>query len=328
MMKLSIIVPIYNVEQYLQKCVDSLLNQDIPLSEYEIILVDDGGKDKCPQICDDYAAVHENIRVVHRENGGLSAARNNGIEVARGKYIQFVDSDDYLEPNVLRGLIEQMEQDRLDVLRYDYQDVRLKGDGQYEVFQPNKSPHYVDRRREVVDGETYLNERMSGYACYAWQYVIKRELTDMFMPGIYFEDTEWTPRMLMKAKRVGSTSTIVYNYFWREGSITKAYNKEHIRKKIESLLNVNISLLNLLPKAKDKRWINGCIADNVYAILNNVAAYDYESVAHWIDRLKKDHMLPLQGYKIRKMTKFRYGIINMSPRLYCWLRHIRMKYLR
>ena len=91
MIKLSIIVPIYGVEQYLRKCVDSLLNQDILSTEYEIILVEDGGHDKCPQICDDYAAAHDNIRVVHRKNGGLSAARNSGIEIARGEYIMFVD---------------------------------------------------------------------------------------------------------------------------------------------------------------------------------------------------------------------------------------------
>ena len=80
--KLSIIVPIYKVEQYLRKCVDSLLTQDY--SDYEIILVDDGSPDACPQICDKYAAEHDNIRVIHRENGGLSAARNSGIKVANG----------------------------------------------------------------------------------------------------------------------------------------------------------------------------------------------------------------------------------------------------
>ena len=87
MIKLSIIVPIYNVAPYLRMCVASLLDQDIPSSVYEIILVDDGGHDKCPQICDDYAATRENIRVVHRDNGGLSAARNSGIEVAQGEYV-------------------------------------------------------------------------------------------------------------------------------------------------------------------------------------------------------------------------------------------------
>ena len=104
-MKLSIVVPIYKVEPYLRKCVDSLLNQDLPTEDYEIILVDDGSPDCCGEICDEYASKYGNIRVIHRENGGLSAARNSGIEIAQGKYIQFVDSDDYLEPNVLKTLV-------------------------------------------------------------------------------------------------------------------------------------------------------------------------------------------------------------------------------
>ena len=190
MIKLSIIVPVYNVEQYLHKCVDSLLAQDIPLTDYEIILVDDGSPDECPQICDEYAATYDNIRVVHRENGGLSAARNSGIEVAHGEYVMFVDSDDYIEPNVLSGLIEQVERDNLDVLRYRLQYVNP----QYEVYNPYKSDPFKgnDYSKKTTDGITFLNMRMNT-ACYAWAFVFKRELIDgcIFTPGIYFEDTDW-----------------------------------------------------------------------------------------------------------------------------------------
>lgn len=333
-MKLSFIVPVYKVAPYLCKCVDSLLAQDY--EDYEIILVDDGSPDECPQICDSYVDIFDHIRVVHRENGGLSAARNSGIAAAKGEYLCFVDSDDYWEKNVLGGLMEQIEREQLNVLRYDYQNVRVV-DGEYEVFEPNKSPRKVDRDLEVVDGERYLNTRM-GYGCYAWQFIIKRSLIVesresivdrqdcLFKEGIYFEDTEWTPRMLVRAKRVGSTQTVVYNYFWRDGSITKAYTKEQVRKKVDSLYQVNLSLQQLLPLVSDSRWLNGCMADNVYAMLNNVAAYAYEAVPSWIDRLKKDKMLPLHGYKIRKMTMLRYGMINMCPRIYCWMRKMRKKH--
>ena len=172
-MKLSVIVPIYGVEQYLHKCVDSLLDQDIPSSDYEIILVDDGGHDKCPQICDDYAAAHENIRVVHQENGGLSAARNSGIEVAQGEYIMFVDSDDYIEPKVLKELIEQVERDNLDVLRYRLQYVTP----QYEVYNPYKSDPFKgnDYSDVPTDGVSFLNSRMNTQ-CYAWQFILRLDL--------------------------------------------------------------------------------------------------------------------------------------------------------
>ena len=353
MMKLSFIVPVYNVAPYLRKCVDSLLAQDY--DDYEIILVDDGSIDESGKICDEYAASplsaigtspfskadHSTIpiRVIHQANTGLSAARNTGIRVANGAYLCFVDSDDYWEENVLASLMAQIEGEELDVLRFDYRNVRVVDAKhldaehtdarrlEYEVFEPNKTPRYVDRRDDIVDGETYLNTRMS-YACYAWAYIVRREIVPEFKEGIYFEDTEWTPRMLVKAKRVNAVHKAVYNYFWRSGSITKAYSREHIQKKIQSLILVNLSLQNLLQIVNDKRWVNGCIADNVYSILNNVAAYDYGAVFQWIHTLKENNMLPLCGYNVRRITMLRYCIINISPYLYCWLRHIRIKYLR
>ena len=168
-MKLSIIVPIYKVEQYLCKCVDSLINQDLPSGVYEIILVDDGSPDRCGEICDEYAASHSNVKVIHRENGGLSAARNSGVDVAQGQYIQFVDSDDYLEPNVLGNLVRKMEEDELDILRFNYQNV----DEEYKIFEPYKVDKlFVDYKDKVCGGITFLTERL-GYGCYAWQFIIK-----------------------------------------------------------------------------------------------------------------------------------------------------------
>ncbi len=273
MVKLSIIVPIYGVEQYLRKCVDSLLAQDLPSSEYEIILVDDESPDACPQICDEYAAAHENIRVIHRENGGLSAARNSGIEIAQGDYLMFVDSDDYIEPNVLGKLMAQVERDNLDVLRYRLQYVRVRSESmselvneaEYEVYNPYKSDPFKDNdySEEVTDGVTFLNTSMST-ACYAWAFIIKRDLiysdqtstinnqtlenitsnikhqtsNILFTEKIYFEDTDWTPRMLVKAKRVASTNTVVYNYLQREGSITKAVNRSKQQKVLDDKMRL------------------------------------------------------------------------------------------
>lgn len=335
---LSFIVPVYNVAPYLRKCVDSLLAQDY--SDYEVILVDDGSTDGSGAICDEYASpIFINsltrsviIKVIHQANGGLSAARNAGLNVAKGDYVCFVDSDDYWEENMLGGLVKQIEQEKLDVLRFEYRNVNER----YEIYEPNKHPHQVDTSSEVVYGEAYLNNRM-GYECYAVVFIIRRRLLVddsyidggcFFTEGIYFEDTEWTPRMILRAQRVNATQKIVYNYLTRTGSITKSYDKEHIKKKIESLMKVNISLQSLLSKVKDGSWIRGCMADNTYCILNNAAAYDYKSVSYWIREIKKNNMLPLCGYKVRKMTMLRYGMINFSPRLYCWLRHIRMHYLK
>lgn len=322
-MKLSIVVPIYKVESYLRKCVDSLLDQDLPKENYEIILVDDGSPDRCGDICDEYASKYGNIRVVHRKNGGLSAARNSGIEIAQGKYIQFVDSDDYLEPNVLKALVEKMETDNLDILRFNYQNVNEK----YEEIHPNKNPKpFVDYRDEICDGITFLNERL-GPACYVCQFILKRELLldkkKYFKEGIYFEDVEWTPRVLTAANRVASESKIIYNYLVRQGSITKAKTLEKKRKVIDDKIFL-IELLNsqMADKA-DKRWYEGMIAGTVISLLGAIVADLYDERRKYIKKLKELAVFPLSDYHLNSGGLRKRRLINLSPELYCLV--IRLK---
>ena len=331
-MKLSIIVPIYNVAPYLRKCVDSLLTQDI--SDYEIILVDDGSTDNSGAIADEivraamgngqWAIDNESnrpmLRVIHQANAGLSAARNTGIATAQGEYIMFFDSDDYLQPNVLGALMEQVEREHLDVLRFDYQNVRQTEAGEYEVFQPNKYPHQVDTCREVVDGETYLDERM-GYACYACQFVINRELTGTFTPGIHYEDTEWLPRMMLAAKRVNSTPIVVYNYLVRQGSITQAQgNKVKLRKNVNDFLFVIESLSKQITKHPSCQWLHRMISSMAVGVLTRVAISFYDERKEYIHRLQELNVFPMVIADQGKTYARRAWIINLlGARVYCWL---------
>ena len=338
-MKLSIIVPIYNVAPYLRKCVDSLLAQDI--SDYEIILVDDGSTDDSGAIADEivkeaignrqWAIENETnrqspiansptLRVIHQENAGLSAARNTGIAAATGDYIMFVDSDDYLQPNVLGALMEQVEREHLDVLRFDYQNVRQTEAGEYEVFQPNKYPHQIDTCREVVDGETYLDERM-GYACYACQFVINRELTGTFTPGIHYEDTEWLPRMMLAAKRVNSTPIVVYNYLVRQGSITQAQdNKEKLRKNVNDFLFVIESLSKQMTKHPTCQWLRRMISSMTVGVLTHVAMSFYDERKEYLRRLQELKVFPLEIADQGKTYARRAWIIKLlGAKIYCWL---------
>lgn len=324
---LSIVVPIYNVERYLHKCVDSLLAQDIPSSEYEIILVDDGSPDACPAICDQYAADHDNIRVVHCENGGLSAARNSGIEVANGEYIMFVDSDDYIEPNVLKGLLVQVERDNLDVLRYRLQYVNQ----QYEVYNPYKRDPFKgnDYSSEPTDGVTFLNSRLST-ACYAWAFVIKRDLiysplssldSCLFTEGIYFEDTDWTPRMLCRAKRVASTNTVVYNYLVREGSITNAVNRSKQKKVLDDKMRL-IGVLqqqasDLFKSGRYNIWYSRMIADTVISIIGMLSMDFYQEKDPYLKRLKELDIFPIHS------RKWKARLVNLAPRLAVELLHLK-----
>lgn len=316
----SIIVPIYNVERYLHKCVDSLLSQDLPSSEYEIILVDDGSLDACPQICDEYERMFDNIRVVHQQNGGLSAARNSGIQVAQGKYVMFVDSDDYLQKNVLGALIEQMESQQLDVLRYNYYNVHEDG----SVFEPHKNPKpYFDYSSEVVDGETFLNDRL-GFACYACQFLIRRELLDgcTFTPGIYFEDTDWTPRMLLTAKRVASTELVVYHYLWREGSITLPTSPEKKQKILDDRMKLLHGFQVQRKLVTDDRWFKWHTASLVITLLSTIASYSRAKRDTYIREIQSLNVFHLTTYRAVGNNKYKIRLANISPSLYCKLMRI------
>ena len=122
---ISIVVPVYKVEKYLNRCVDSILNQTY--TDFECILVDDGSPDKCGQICDEYAELDKRIRVIHKENGGLSDARNVGIDAAKGEYILFVDSDDWIHPQLIELTLKIIIKEKADVVSYDYKKVNNAG---------------------------------------------------------------------------------------------------------------------------------------------------------------------------------------------------------
>lgn len=313
MLKLSVIVPCYKVEQYFRKCVDSLLNQDLPKDEYEIILVDDGSPDGCPAICDEYANTYDNVKVIHRKNGGLSAARNSGIEVAQGKYVQFVDSDDYLEANVLKSLVEKVEADNLDILRFNYQIVNER----YEVFEPNKeSKPFVDYIDEVCNGLVFLTEHL-GFGCYAWQFILRRDLLEncVFKEGVYFEDIDWTPRLLLKASRVTSTDLMVYDYLIREGSITQSVDEKKKRKVLNDLFLSICSLQELMKEVGDKRWFLGMVSQVTLSLCSYVVDHFYESSHEVIEQLKMKDVFPLTKYHATRSNKLKIRILNVSPYL-------------
>lgn len=320
-MLLSVIVPVYNVEQYLRKCIDSLLTQDLSPQEYEIILVDDGSTDRGGAICDEYAKWHPNVRVIHQQNGGLSMARNRGADAAEGKYIQFVDSDDYLEHNVLKALVENMESNGLDVLRFNYRNVN----GRYEVVEPNKDPkRFVNYSDEICDGLTFLNERL-GPACYACQFLVRRELLVdcKFKEGVYFEDTEWTPRMLLKANRAASTDMLVYNYLVREGSITQSVDEKKKRKVLDDKMQLIDALKTQMQQVEDKRWFEGMIAQTVISIISYVATNYYSNRKEILKALAEKDIFPLSTYQANQTGVRKIRWANLSPGLLCFMLHLK-----
>jgi len=361
-MKLSIIVPIYNVAPYLRKCVDSLLQQDY--DNYEIILVDDGSTDGSGALADSLATSPSNhlatsplafshspkIRVIHQPNQGLSGARNTGIKAATGEYIEFLDSDDYLQPNMIGRLMAQIERDNLDILRFKYQHVRLVQSpftndhspitSYYEPYNPYKTDPYAfdDYSEEPTDGLTFLNERM-GTACYAAMFVLRRSLLinedgtekNFFTPDIYFEDTDWLPRVLMQAKRVASTHLVYYCYLMREGSITHAVSREKQQKLLEDKMKLVKAMIGYKAKwqggetvrRRDDSWFDRMIAATVVSICGMLAGDFWSEKRKYLSNLSSMHIYPLCSARTNRFIKRKIAIINLNANIGVCLLHLK-----
>lgn len=227
-MRFSIIVPIYKVEEYLSQCVDSLLCQDY--DNFEVILVDDGSPDNCPGICDAYAEKDARIKVVHKKNGGLSDARNAGIEVANGDYLCFVDSDDYWDDtSALSKLADNLGVYKSDVCQY-----------YHKIYESTSNSIKVlpDRKLSSFNGlstENLLTELVKkGYIFIsAWATVISREYllkhNLFFKVGIKTEDLEWAMRLFVTNPKITFINDVFYVYRKnRPGSITATVDYRHL----------------------------------------------------------------------------------------------------
>lgn len=218
---LTVVVPVYNVEKYLCKCVDSILNQTLPVDE--IILVDDGSKDKSGSIADDYAEKYDKIKVMHQENSGLSAARNTGIESATREYITFVDSDDYIAPTMYEVLMEKLKKDNADIsisgVWYEQED------GEKYTPYPADITKVWNKTESLIQLNSYQYFNMS--FCDA---IFKRNLFEMtaygegklrFPDGKLCEDFYLMHRIVARAEKVTYISTPFYHYVQRGNSISR-----------------------------------------------------------------------------------------------------------
>lgn len=212
---ISVIVPIYKVEQYLRRCVDSLLRQSY--RNFELILVDDGSPDGCGGICDAYAGKDSRVRVIHKENGGLSDARNAGLQIARGKYIAFVDSDDWVAPDYLEKLLNGLTETGADICECSI--LRTGEEKMQTVPTENTPPKVYDTvealRQLIQDGVFHQ---------YVWNKLYRRQtLEGIFFPeGKTNEDEFWTYQVFGRANAVARIEAPLYYYFQRPGSIMGA----------------------------------------------------------------------------------------------------------
>lgn len=225
-MKFSIILPIYKVQQFLRPCVDSILSQSF--QDFEIILVDDGSPDECPQICDEYASNSSRVKVIHQKNSGQAAARNAGLAMADGDYIVYVDSDDFfIDSNVLQKIADASITNP-DIIHYKFVEW-FESDGHiancyfdYKVATEGRT--LAEIYCDLIDKDAYYNS--------AWSKAIKRNILlengIRFHEGIVGEDNEWYYHVVLAAKSVVLIDEPLYVYRRRQGSTTTTANRKHL----------------------------------------------------------------------------------------------------
>ena len=235
-MKYSVIIPVYNSEKYLRKCIDSILAQKY--KDFEIILVDDESKDLSAKICDDYAQKDNRVKVIHKTNGGTADSRNVGIRAASGDYIMFVDNDDYWKrKNTLEDIDCQLNESHADVLMYDTMEY---WENENRFTQSGKTC----KRQEIVNQpkEYALKTVIEHVILYraVWAKVVKRQLIVdhnlLFEKGIRNEDTEWTAKMLLCAESYDWYEKVFYVY--RKGTGEAQTDKRVTFKEVNDLKNI------------------------------------------------------------------------------------------
>ena len=221
-MKLTVIIPVYRVEDTLNRCVESVLSQTV--NDMEVILVDDGSPDNCPDMCDEWASRDSRIRVIHKTNGGLSDARNAGLDIATGDFVTFVDSDDYLSPDTYAPLMEKAA--TCDILEFSIAN-RLQ----------LQERCYDDVNQYWLDTQAYAHT-------YAWNKIYRRTLFDniRYPKGKIFEDVYTLPLLLRQTQRVITTNHGFYHYTTNQQGITATADGRGLAMLLEAHLTSDMPI--------------------------------------------------------------------------------------
>lgn len=278
--RISVIVPVYNVEPYLNQCVASITAQTY--QNLEIILVDDGSPDRCGAMCDDYARRDARIRVIHKPNGGLSDARNAGMDIAAGRYIGFVDSDDYIHAEMLEVLYRLAEQEQAEISVC----------GVWDCYEGSCTPQYAGEQEQFCCDSveamrlTLRGGKMPGCI---WNKLIRRDILEglRFRTGKTYEDAFFTPELFFRAKRIAVTTQPLYYYWHREGSITAEAFRTRSMDVIEAYQYTYAYLQEkcpkLLPEAEFRvQWAHFVVLDKMIAAGNYRDLPQYPQVVGYL----------------------------------------------
>ena len=313
---ISVIVPIYGVEKYLNKCVESLVNQTY--SNLEIVLVDDGSPDNCGKICDEWAEKDTRIKVVHKENGGLSDARNAGLAVATGAYVSFIDSDDYVELTFIEKLYTALSQNNADIAecatRYvtetgEELKVREATDGIYEP---------------IIALEKLVQEK--GLYQTVWNKLYTKEVVGdiLFAKGKYNEDEFWTYKIFDRANKIVSVSDVLYNYLQRGSSIIGVgYNIRRLDG-VDALFE-RMQYLSKYPELKDllcQNFVLGCLWHLQSVMRTLKGEQKKQTVKKIVSMIKATPKVKKKDLTVTGKYKFWYKFFRTTPKLCAKIRNV------
>lgn len=235
-MKVSVVVPVYNVENYIEKCIDSILVQSF--KDFELIIVDDGSTDKSGELAEKYLS-DSRVQVLHKENGGLADARNYGIHKAGGEYICFIDSDDWVEPQYIEHMLKIAEENDADVVVCDFK----RNTGDEAIVQPQKDEIVLETGEQAIDN--IYSARYVRYVV-AWNKLYKRSIFDQveYTAGMIHEDEAIIGHIYCIAKKVVRTDMVLYNY--RVSNDSSIMSKKYSLKRLDILkaMEMRMSLFN------------------------------------------------------------------------------------
>ena len=298
--KFSIIVPVYNTEKYLKRCLDSIKSQSF--KDYEVIIVNDGSTDNSSDIISKYP-----YKVINQENQGLSMARNNGVKEASGEYLIFLDSDDYIEKDLLKEIDKSLSNNP-DLVRYQIKEVFDNEDNINYEETPFDNKNGVDAFKFIINYHFVEN---------AWAYAIKREFylkeKFSFKKGTYHEDFGLIPLIIIKSKLVNSINYVGYCYYQRDGSIMNSSDYSKTKKKVKDFYNHYLYLTKEINKTKlDKTYFMSFISNSLILKITELKGKDYKDA---LIRLKKDKVFDnlLNDTFLRKIKK---TLVRISPKLY------------
>ena len=308
MAEVSIIVPVYQVENYIRQCIDSILVQTF--TDFELILVDDGSKDKSGQICDEYAVLDQRVKVIHKENGGLSDARNCGMDQAVGNYFMFVDSDDYIAPTMLEYLYKALMNKEADIAVCNF----------LHFFEEDRKRDFsTNIQSEVLSGAEIFysrkNERVYGIWTVAWNKLYKRETLGnvRFRFGKYHEDEFWANDIYQMDIKVVTIPECLYYYRQRDNSIM---GRKNIKR--------DFDILEALQERIAVYFMDERHADQAYKVMIFSLEYlaeskklitnkDEENQFLQAEKKTKNMIKRLKKMKLSKIKSVSLVFIGMNP---------------